>query len=453
MDFELSNNQGRIAAQMPEYKLIQYILSHKNLDLTIAEETCLPNKLDHTMAAGLKIVEKHLKYEKLFADKDETELAIQANFSLLNFYSNQQLDGHYSATVRKLTNQIEQLPDVKKRFYYRHLLAQTTHEIYKSIKEQNENLQKIIHNLDLFYLSFALHYYSYFSIQKQTIPELTVSFPLMEELLFDHLPNLNYIHEPVIAVYHQSLMMWKEIDHLEHFEAFKELMRQHLSSFNEEDVKNLFVYARSYSIFKFLKYKKLKYIEEADQLWNWQMKISVLDFPPSTFRNIITIKLKLGKVDDAEEFIKDNIQKVKLKHQEEIYNFNFSSIYFHKKNYEIIPTLLLNERNRVYPFSDIYHKVYARILLIKTYYELKDISQLQNIHNNLSTFLTNQQNRINATILNQIRNFISIVRRLTELPPDRRSRQESLTIIIKNINETKLVEDREWLLEKASEWL
>jgi hypothetical protein len=223
----------------------------------------------------------------------------------------------------------------------------------------------------------------------------------------------------------------------------KENLAKHLDSFTREEASDLHLLARNYAI-KRLNTGDSKYIKELFYLYKIGLNSVVLDengiMPPSSFKNIIAVGLKLKEFKWTEKFIREYSQKMEEQYQKDYLNYNLAKLYFEKKEYNRVTDMLLDVE-----YQDIFIAVDARTLLIKTYYEMSEYDLLDSQLDSFKQFI-----RRKKELAYHAKNYLNTVRFTKRLVGMNGNSKEAEKLRKKIKDETMLTE-KAWLTEKLAE--
>lgn len=166
------------------------------------------------------------------------------------------------------------------------------------------------------------------------------------------------------------------------------------------------------------------------------------DLTSAGFRNIAQTALKLGNIGWAEDFVEKYYLMVSLDDQQNSYNFNYSRIYFERKDYKSAMRLLLRVS-----YEDSFYATSGRLLLIKCYYELNDEMPLVSCCGSLSQFLHRNKDFTKLWIENNL-HFIKFVKTIQN---NRLKINKSYFKNLKEKIESSTVVEKDWLLKKIDE--
>ena len=163
---------------------------------------------------------------------------------------------------------------------------------------------------------------------------------------------------------------------------------------------------------------------------------------PHHYKNIITISLRLNKFDWVENFIEKYTHLLPESDKDNAYNYNLANVYFSKKEY-----FKVIEQLREVEYQNITYALGSKLLLLRTYFELKEDTALYSLMDSFRIYL--RRNReITAAVKQQYMNTLRFTKNIANIAP---YDEKAKTKIIDKINNCKSLVLKDWLLEKVSE--
>lgn len=408
-----------------------------------------------------KFIEKERVYRKLYADKkyDENKLAkimtdltkiieefiitrqsksneLANKIQLLKFYNKNDLQKYYIQLEKEIKVLLNEHPlcVMKTMYEYEYKIISLVHSIKKDIR--NPDYQSLYNCVHEFYEIQKLRWYNlnYTSM----MPELVVMDK--NELLNNNLYKLHYLiyklfNEKNEDYFTEILSILSSddinIEKIEKNEIYWVLVSYALENVNQGFINH---YDNLFNIYDI--------IDKNNSFLNMSNHIDV-----ASYKNYITVSLKLKKIENALYFLEKYKDNIPLEIKNEIYNFNKALILFEKKEYSTVIDLLMFCK-----FSDVFYKLNQRRLIIKTYYELlkTDNTYYSIIEDAIVAFkkylLSIKDVPESYIVLNK--NFLKFLDKL--LSRSKLSKIEITKQLIK-LKETTHVTERNWLEEKMNE--
>jgi len=327
-------------------------------------------------------------------------------------------------------------------YYYRYEIEQSIYELNRLDQERNtkSNIELIAQNLDRFYLAEKLRYYCTI-LNHQLLAALDYQMLFIDEII-RHVEENDYRDVAPIVIYHQILLTYREPDNEAHYEKLKGLIDEHIGIFPESEAKEIVDAALNYGI------KKMNlgfepYVRETFELYRRSLDQGLLyvrgSLTPWSFKNIVTIGLRLSEFDWVEHFIHEYSARLDEKFRENAVTFNLAQLYFYKKDYPGV----ISQLSQV-EYDDITYNLNSKTLLMASYFELDELDALNSLLDTFRVYL-NRNKKIPATRRKHYLNTIGIVRKLARIRPGERKEIEKLH---QEIEATQGIVSKNWILEK-----
>ena len=404
------------------------------------KEAIEEQKLRYVMTDLSKLLEEFLAYMEF--EKSE----VYKKHLLLNAYDERKLDKYFQQLMETAMVQQKKEPyrDVN-WFFHQHLLEENSylHSLSREARGLAESLQQAADNLDLYYLSNKLRFCCII-FNLQDVAQAQYSNHLLNEII-EFLRNDHFKDVPAIAIYYQILMTFREPDAPEHYRRLKEMLEEHTSHFPPEEAKDMYVFALNYCIKKFNS-GQLEYRQELFELYKSLIEKELIfenkELAPSDFKNIVTVSLRSGQVEWTENFIKVYKDRIPAAIRDNTYTYNMAFLYYYKNEFSKALRLLQNVE-----FADNYYHLDAKVLLLKTYYELNDTEPFFSLTDAFTNYL--KRNKFISEYQRTVYlNFVRFAKKLMHL---RIGSRLTLPDVRNELQELKQVADLSWLLEKLKE--
>jgi hypothetical protein len=258
-------------------------------------------------------------------------------------------------------------------------------------------------------------------------------------------PELQY--EAPGGIFYQLHKQLNELLTVKDDDAFVtalQAIEENIDRFDKEESRELLKIVLDYSIQQ-VNNGKREYYEYLLKIYKLFIKQGILlnDYgliAISTYKNYITVALKLDKPKDALDFLETYHNKLPAESREDIYTFNKANILFDQQHYERVIDLLQDAH-----FTDIFYKINRKRLLIKTYYELllRDDSYFSLLESQINAFykFIYIEKKIPEIYINANKNFIKYIKKLLSSGLNK----DTKTLLSGKIRSTKQLAEREWL--------
>lgn len=397
-------------------------------------------KMGYMMSDVVEHIEGFIKYNRFFEEE------LRGYNHLLATFNKWEADKFFEQTMREAKEYLKKFPYRNADFFFKEYLLETEINSYfdrQKKRAYDESLQKAADHLDLFYLATKLKY-SCELINRQKLLQAEYTLPLLREIN-------QYLHEnehekyPSISIYHQILLTFSENDKQEHFKKLSELLDEHSFKFPPAEARDMYAYAQNYCIRK-INAGETDYSQELFSLYKTciQRELLLVDgfLSPWAFKNIVWVALRVGDVQWTDSFIKTYNKKINPKFRDNAYNYNYACLLFFQNKFGEALRLL----NQV-EFTDIFYGLSSRTMQIKIYYELNDWMPMQSAIEAFKVFLRRNKT-LSENFKTTYNNFLKFTDKLSRIQKRERNKLHELQ---KKIEDTKVVADINWLLQKIGE--
>jgi hypothetical protein len=381
------------------------------------------NKLSKIMSELTKILEEYIITRQ--SKSNELSNKIQ----LLRFYNERNLEKHYKQIEKEIEKLLENIPIgvLTQTLAYQYEEIRITHDL--KTNDRDANYQKVYNVLTAFTDAEKLRW--------QNLSNISLFPKLKEDKNHTILYIVNKKIETLLNTNNEQIL----------FEIL-EFFKVNNTKIEDEQKRDILYSLLYYCITQINSGNSIYYpitidmfhsIETNKLILNYYNKIDL-----STYKNYITISLKINKIDEAELFLEKYKKHLPDEIKEEVYSFNKALILFEKQNYSDVLDLLLHCK-----FTDVFYKLNQRRLIIKTYYELlnTDSTYFNSISDAITAFkkylLSLRNIPENYILLNK--NFLKFTDIL--LSKNKISKEE-IKNLLEKLKNIKHVSERNWIEEK-----
>jgi hypothetical protein len=339
------------------------------------------------------------------------------------------------------------------------------------LNEYKVNLEKVEHNRmthrkgEIPYNELTVNLLGFFEtelmrlgcaiLSSKAVSKRTYELPLLSEtiLLFEGKKNnltdeskISYKQKPentegvASEIYFNTYQALKTDNPL-YFNDLKILLNTHWASFPETERREIFLHAINFCIKKINNHES-KYLNEYFELTQFGLENRALMengiLSKFTFKNAVTVALKLSKFEWVKNFIESYKQFLHPKERQTVYNYNKAVYYFRTGDYTSAMPLLSHSN-----FADTHADLDARCMLLQIYYETLALDALSSLLDSFSTFL-NRQKDINYH-KDAYLNLIKFVKKILRGDMKNESLKKQL---ITEVEGTTYLAEKEWLIEK-----
>ena len=416
------------------------------------------NKLEKTYLLnngipGLTLTEKKLGYlmnyiivhaESFIKLTHFSESRTEGNIHLLKKFNSWGADKFFEKTLNKIQseNVNQEYKDADHLLNQYLLASESTHYFDRQkVRSYDPSLQNASDYLDLFYISTKLKYLCEL-MNRQQLVAAKYEMRLLEEI-FAHVKDKKYEEFPSVTIYYQILMLYLETEIEDHYFELKKLIYNNIGAFTPTEARDILTYAQNYCITK-ANNGKQEFLHELFQLYKLSIEKKFIltdgNISPWAFKNIVSVATRVEETNWAEVFIKENIQFVNTRFQENAYNYNYAYLLYSKKQYgEAL--MMLNSVE----YTDVFYALDSRVLQIKLYYDMQEIPPLLSSLDSFRVYL-----RRNKIISEKMKTVYSNFIKYTDKAIRYANNKPKLKQLGEELKENKLVADINWLLLKLN---
>lgn len=393
----------------------------------------------------LQLIEGFLSQEVFEEDK------VQQITNLLDAISKKKIEKLYNSSVKKAaTIADQQLFQNSDHYYDQYILEKCYYDIEQLEKNFSEkgNIEKIIENLDRFYLAEKIRLHTSVASRLLLVSH-EYKFLLIDEILL-HLQKYNYDHVPPIAIYYQIYLTQTETDNEAHYHRLKELIHQFGMKFPRSEASVIYLSALNYCVGKINQGNPVflrEYLNLYQELLQNELIFDEGKISPWNFNNVVLIALRLQEYQWTESFIRDYQDRLPADSKENLVSYNLSRLYFYQKKYDKVLRLLSSIE-----YEDYLYNLSSKAMLSVVYYEQDEIEALLSLLESFRTYLNRHKDipeRRRKFYLNYIKHLKSIT---TILPGEKEKIQRIKNEMNKTFEKQETSENMyKWLLEKLED--
>jgi hypothetical protein len=392
-------------------------------------------KLRHVMTYLARIITRYLAIREMEQTGDIKQLLLVRSLRKRN--NGKLFLSQYETAKQYLETEMPLSPEL----YYGQLQLHT--EFYNfsitNKRTPTEDLQVFTQHLDTFYiiqkLKQACNVLSYKNIFKMEYqPEIMGDTLLM-------IDQKNMLANPLVKLLYFNYRCLVDPDDEALFNQLKYALLFGSARIDIHELKDIFTLAINYCI-KRLNTGGQKYYQQVFEIYEAGLKQLVFEedgkLSPFTYKNISAIAIGLKKYTWVATFLENYKSRLDNNVREGFYAYCMARYYFAKSDYNRV-TDLLNEVEIKEQFTELD----ARVLLIKTYYELDENSLLDYTIENLKQQL--KRRKLQTYHETVYKNFAKMVSQLIHLRPYDKKAKETFK---QKLISTKALAEKEWLLSK-----
>lgn len=396
------------------------------------------SRLRYALSDLSKLLETYIMLKELEKNK------IHQKHLLLEFYRNHDIEKYFNQVFDETVKYLDSQKVKDAEFYFNRYLIEESLYNYSSAnrdKSLDETLQDVADNLDYYYISKKLKYQCEM-FTRQNFLNSSYNTALLDDLL-KYIKTLNVDLHPAIHVYYIVLLTLIEEEKEENYQTLLKLLEKYNASFGKDELRDLYFFAQNYCT-KRINNGDIRYLREYFKL---SEKLLAKDLIyengyiiPSTFKNIVTVGLRLEELEWVENFLYSYKEKLGPKYRENAFIYNLAWLHFFKGEYKKTLRLLSNVE-----YMDVYYILDSKILLLKTYYELDEIDAFYSLSDSFYVYL--RRNELISDYQKTIcLNFVKYAKKLMRIELGDKAAADKL---LHELNENKQVASISWLIKKT----
>lgn len=363
------------------------------------------------------------------------------DFLLLSQYTQRGLDRHFSSLSNRMVQSAEERSRDLNWYFLDHRLSFEIDQQEERLDSRRPitGLQGVSDKLDTYYVLTKLKQAcAMFSYQRVTSQKFEVS---MLDSVLTHL-EAHPPKEPLIEMYLNCVLMMKDEAEPSHYRNLRTALDQKRSDISKDEIRDLHVLARNHCI-RSINLGDSSYLTELLHLYRLGLAEEILQTNPAqfapSFKNIVSVSIKLREFVWAEKFIQDYATLLGPKFKPDHMRYNLALLNFAQGQFEACRAQIHGEH-----FTDLFIKLNVRVLLVKTYFELGQIDHLDSQLESFKQFL--HRNKQLSYHRKNCSNLIRFVRAISNLSPgDQDGKARLKSRIEKAVN----ISEWTWLLKKV----
>lgn len=301
----------------------------------------------------------------------------------------------------------------------------------------------------------------YYLAEKFRIATLELNYmeilgkPFVDGILPTLLIHINkhpeLVEEPLVGIYYFCYMCFSHLDDESWFEKLYALIESHLYQFPKEEQRDIVLLANNFCIRKINK-GETPFLDKSLRLYKMAISSGALlekgYLSRFTYKNIVTLGIRLKQFSWTKKFIEDNIQLLEKKYQSGSYAYNMAFLAYETNKFDQAIDLL-NKADQ----DDVFMYLSSKNLQIKIYYELGNFDLMEYLMGSVTAYL--KRKNIDKIYKDNYSNIISMLRKLLQLHHLTSSQRITLNArkekVRKAITSAQQLTERKWLLQKLDE--
>jgi hypothetical protein len=330
------------------------------------------------------------------------------------------------------------------RFFLNRLLLQ--HQIITQPRLAPANMGEMLQPLDHAYVILKLSYACAMANRLQQVRQELVESKFLPVILaycaerFDELPAL-------AQAYYLTYLLITRQEQPSTLDDLMGILAARRGQFHRTDLLNLFVFAINYCNYRY-RAGAPDFLRRMFNLYQRMLDYDLLFekglMSSHQYKNLSTLGLRLGEYDWTEQFILRYQDRIDAQYRESVVAYNLAHLHTYRGQYREAMKLL-----RHMEFIEPFYRISYYLLLLKIYYECREVEPLVSLAQSFQAFLQRKQ-AIEAQNRRAYVNFVRLLRRLFLARIS--ESQDRIPKLESDIRRSGNLIERDWLVAKLEEW-
>ncbi|MFK7806854.1 MAG: hypothetical protein AB8F74_03540, partial [Saprospiraceae bacterium] len=316
------------------------------------------------------------------------------------------------------------------------------------MRSRDEHLQQQNDSFDLYYLSNKLRMACDMTNRNSTTSGY-YQCHFLEELLPYYEANFSdYQNHPSLTVYYRILKLIKDRKE-EEYQFLKKYIPQQLVHFPKKELRIIYVYLQNYCVYQ-INSGHSHYYKELRDLYDVLLREEIIFkngfLRQWTYKNIVTVGLRLSDYDWTEQIIQEYKHRLEPEERDNAVAYNLAALYYARRRYKPALQQLHNVE-----FTDTSYHVGAKIIQIKSYYELDETDALYALIEAFKKYILRNKKLV-PYHKNANANFLRLVKKVYQLKVSKKRRtkanfEERKEKVVLLLEELEPIANKDWLGE------
>jgi len=329
------------------------------------------------------------------------------------------------------------------KFLFKRLILE--YQFVPDKRDKSPTLESVHEHLDHFYLASKLEIICSALNNQLIVGKTTIESFFNQEVLLYLESHLDRFPVMIKAYFYASEFLRMPGKGNEAYDHFMQLMLNHPDSFSRKEQTQLFFYAIGYANYLYRKGNE-EYLETMFDIYKIMTARDLLFqedfFPVHSYKNIVTLGLRLGQYEWTRQFIEHYKSFIPEKFREGIYKYNLAHLYFYQEKYGEALRYMQDLE-----FLDPFYQLGYKLLQLKIFYQQGDVDSFFTFAKTFQTYI-NRQKGIPEERLMAYYNFVKLLKQLFRIKIQEKYNLEE---IYTDIHEASPIIEKEWLLKKWEE--
>jgi hypothetical protein len=258
--------------------------------------------------------------------------------------------------------------------------------------------------------------------------------------------------QAVLHIYFKTYQMLTEVGQSDHYFELKSLLQQHLHIFPNYEINNIYKYLLNYCVRKINSGEELFY-REIHELYKILLEKAILFhngyLTQWTYINIITAGIRLKEYVWTEGFIYEYRTALLPEERNNVFKYGLSALYFEKQDY-----LKALEYLNTLAFTDSSYHLRAKILQLKSYYELEEEEAMLSLIEAFQKYISRSKNipdyqkKANRNFLKMTKQLYKL--RIQQMTAHRLVFERKRQSVKEELTSMEPIANKKWLKEKLN---
>lgn len=410
---------------------------------------------DQKIADEISLLYRRLK--DFLGEERKKQETILDEIDSLHALSEKGLNDLFEIEFRRHEKNLLQRPFLDEAYHRQQLaLASVRNDHFgrQLLRTQHEGLEKKHQALDQYYLAIKLRE-SCEALNRQHIINTEVPI-LLTDVLIQSLSKANHPYRkiPVIDAYFHIYQALAHPEDEQHYEEMLEILDLYASFFAPAENRAMYKYAQN-SCIRRINQGAEGYEEKLFAIYQTLINNELIFFEEelahTDYKNIVSLALKLGKLEWAHDFLHGFAERLAPAFQENAFRYAQAAYLTEKGE----TTQALNLLQAI-SYTDIFYQLSARILILRIYYQLKDYDSLSYQINAFRHFL-GRNKEIEKDKRNQYLQYLSWLKKVTRLTEQRHLEDENKWLarqqkLLTDFSQAAPMVQRSWLERELKQY-
>jgi len=372
---------------------------------------------------------------------------LSESLNLLKVLRQLSLKKHFDSTLNQLNHSLEK-NELRNSDY--HLSSYNINynlfnfpKDFRSKINLFSNLEKADYHLECFFIIKKLeNYCDYIGYREGISFNGEISLP---PNFLDYVENSVFINEPALKAYFFVTKMLLNSKETTFFLNLKEHLAKNKIHFSLQELDVFYTHLKNFCIVK-INIGQTEYFNRLFDIFKTLVSEKIIlkegIISHQSYKNIVTVGLKIEEYNWVENFIQEYTKHLPKEHRENTIAYNLAKVYFYQNQFNDVIKLLreVEYKNHVYALG-------GKLLLLKTYYELKEYNPLDSLIDSFRIYI--RRNKIISKEVKQ--QYLNLLRFVKKLSSTIAGDKKSVEKIRAQIAKCKALAGKKWILEKVEE--